>query len=207
MKSYSQFGQDLAVRSLLPGDRGIFVDVGASDGEFLSNTLSFEEAGWAGLCIEPDPAEFDSLLDHRTCACENVACADQRGQLDFQRVPVRGWSGLVDYPHEENQAEIAVMEREVFRVPAVPLQDLLDKYQLALVNYLSIDVEGAEFAVLSGIDWARVAITAITVEITSRESPVLPYLLERGYALWDILVCDHLYVSREWLRNGPAENL
>lgn len=207
MKSYSQFGQDLAVEEMLPGDRGVYVDVGASDGLFLSNTLRFEEKGWAGLCVEPDPDEFHRLLENRTCICENVACANFRGQLDFQRLPVRGWSGLVDFPHEYNAEKIAGLEREILSVRVLPLQDLLDKYQLMKVDYLSIDVEGAELAVLESVDWERMEIRAITVEISSDPSPIPGYLLCRGYALWGVLGSDHLYVLKRWLHDPDTQLL
>ncbi|KAK7083834.1 hypothetical protein SK128_014576 [Halocaridina rubra] len=42
---------------------GFFIEAGAVDGEYLSNTLYFErELGWRGLLIEPFPNSYSSLL-------------------------------------------------------------------------------------------------------------------------------------------------
>ena len=41
---------------------GFFIEAGAYDGEFLSNTLFFElKQRWTGLLIEPNPDAFELL--------------------------------------------------------------------------------------------------------------------------------------------------
>ena len=36
--------------------KGFFIEAGANDGEFISNTLELEKKyGWTGLLIEPNP--------------------------------------------------------------------------------------------------------------------------------------------------------
>ncbi len=59
MKFYSQAGQDqFLFEHFFRGKRnGVFVEVGAFDGEQFSNTLFFERVmGWKGLCVEPSAA-------------------------------------------------------------------------------------------------------------------------------------------------------
>ena len=55
MAYHSQLSQDRWVNTILGGKRdGFFVELGASDGVFMSNSLFFErELGWKGICIEP----------------------------------------------------------------------------------------------------------------------------------------------------------
>jgi FkbM family methyltransferase len=205
MTYHSQFGQDAAVIELFPaGHKGTYADVGAADGMYLSNTLALEQAGWTGLCIEADPAEFAKLEKNHRGTSHNVACANQLGDVTFQRVPVEGWSGLVEYPHQLNAPEIERMKLagklETFTVPCRPLRNLID--DTPFIDYLSIDVEGAELSVLESVDWARTTIRVITVEINRTDGAIGRFLLERGYCLWAVLGSDEMYVSKDWLLGG-----
>ena len=53
---------------------GFFIECGANDGEFLSNTLWFEKVlGWNGLLIEADPDTFTRLrVKNRKASHANV---------------------------------------------------------------------------------------------------------------------------------------
>ena len=53
-QSTTQFGQDRFVLQHLfpPGFAGFFVELGASDGVSISNTLLLEVSGWTGLLVE-----------------------------------------------------------------------------------------------------------------------------------------------------------
>ena len=64
MRFYSQVGQDrFLLENFFRGRRGgVFLDIGAYDGETLSNTLFFEKTmGWTGLCVEPLPSAASRL--------------------------------------------------------------------------------------------------------------------------------------------------
>jgi hypothetical protein len=54
---------------------GFFVECGASDGEFLSNTLYMERfKNWTGILIEPDHASYKSLLTRKRKAWSSNTC-------------------------------------------------------------------------------------------------------------------------------------
>src|SRR5947207_13570279 len=83
VKFYSQVGQDrFLLENFFRGKRGgVFLDIGAYDGETLSNTLFFEKTmGWTGLCVEPLPAAFAKLRATRKAVCENISVADFEGE-------------------------------------------------------------------------------------------------------------------------------
>lgn len=68
-KWYSQFGQDIAVSSLLNNKKdGFFVELAANHPTFLSNTYSLEQnLNWTGLCIEPQSIHWWGLSQVRKC--------------------------------------------------------------------------------------------------------------------------------------------
>lgn len=58
---------------------GVFVEVGANDGERFSQSLFFEEQlNWRGLCVEPQPNKFSALTVRRP-HCHNVNAGVSNG--------------------------------------------------------------------------------------------------------------------------------
>lgn len=80
MYDYSQSKQDEWVLSIIK-HKGYFVDLGAFDGRRYSNTLRLEENGWSGLCIEPNPNNFELLKQNRKCVLVKMAVAAHKGDL------------------------------------------------------------------------------------------------------------------------------
>jgi FkbM family methyltransferase len=135
---YSQFGEDKwIVDNLRYPLKGIFVDVGASDGIYGNNTYFFEKIGWQGLCIDADPGHHAYLQANRrwveTCAVSSV-----RGEIEFyQHNTDSTWSGIycrgVDYTP--------------IKVQSHRLEDLLVLHNIDKIDLLDIDVEGSEIDV------------------------------------------------------------
>lgn len=57
---YSQNNEEQIINDLF-GDVGRFLDVGAYDGKWCSNTLRLYERGWSGVLVEPAPSCFAAL--------------------------------------------------------------------------------------------------------------------------------------------------
>ena len=70
----------------------------------------------------------------------------------------------------------------------LPLYTLIEAAGLSTVNYLSLDIEGAELSVLKTIPWDKVDIEVMTVETQElgvqdgREKEIRLYLSQQG--LW-----------------------
>jgi hypothetical protein len=63
---YSQNGEDGITEEIfkrLNIKEGYFVDIGAWDGKYLSNTYKYLEEGWSGLEIEGNRNHFKGLID------------------------------------------------------------------------------------------------------------------------------------------------
>ncbi len=211
MGFYSQFGQDSYVHEqFFPGvTDGVFVDVGAGDGATDSNTLHFEEEGWSGLLVEAHPDIFKKLIETRKVAAENVCCANFTGKKFFQLVPVQGWSGLDDFIRKFDEDEMDRIDAAgpigAMPLPCFPLRDLLEKHGIRVVDYLSLDVEGAELSVLESVDWDRVEIRVITVEINRKDDAISSLLLGCGYRRWSTIGPDEVYVLQSWLDSRPPQ--
>jgi len=171
---YSQAKQDILFSLLFPGNDRFFVDVGARDGIFISNTYILErDYGWNGICIEPHPELFKILEKNRHTKCLNVAVADvdECGEtLEFamwKEGPL-GHSGIlgIDYGHKE---KLQNYDHEIIKVKCFPLKTILREESIHRVDVLDIDVEGAEASVLRSIDFKECHFNLISVEKSSSE--------------------------------------
>lgn len=140
---YSQCGEDRwIVENLQLPSRGVFVDVGAADGVNSSNTKHFEEIGWTGLCIEPNPMMFEKLCKTRRCAMFKGAIASETGGVP-----------IFHLGDEEGFIGGFLAEGDVIPVAAARLDDLLRQNGIAKIDLLSIDTEGTELDVWASFDW------------------------------------------------------
>lgn len=179
-KYYSQNGEDFLLCNLFNYKKsGFYVDVGAFDGVHLSNSYSFEQQGWSGICVEPHPAYFQLCKQLRPRAISlNVACVanDEVDTIDFYAEELGLLSGMlgdresdVRSRYEERGIQFKGFNRIL--VPASTLNALLDKYlpPETEIDFISIDVEGTELEVLQGLDLSRFQTRVLVVEANSQD--------------------------------------
>lgn len=156
-----QVGQDLWVLETLGGKRGgFFVEIGATDGVSYSNTYGLEqELGWTGICIEPNPREQAQLRKNRKCTLVQALCSSEAGRtLTFQ---IDGTLSGV----RETAGGMMRENNEVLSMTTTTLaQVLTDNRAPHLIDYLSLDVEGHELEVLSGLWPSPFKFRCITIE-------------------------------------------
>lgn len=150
MSFYSQFGEDKWIAENIPlTQKGVFVDVGASDGVKFSNTLYFEELGWTGICIEAHPSSYNGLLSRRQNA---LHCA------------VYNYNGLVKMYVDSDPDYSHITSDNGLLTPCLTLYRILSQLEYRNIDLLSVDVEGKELEVLQGLDFNHYKPTIIIVE-------------------------------------------
>jgi len=164
-RSRAQLLQDLFVLIALDGKRnGYFVEIGAGDGEFLSNTWLLEKHyGWTGILAEPNRVSGARIRASRGAALEPRAVWHTTGErLPFVDVAgTRELSTLQAFQHGDAYARSG----ETYEVETVSLNDLLAAHGApAEIDYLSLDTEGSEWEILSRLDFARYRVAIFTIE-------------------------------------------
>jgi FkbM family methyltransferase len=178
---------------------GTFVEIGAEDGVRFSNTKFLEESGWDGICIEPRPNAFAELKENRNCIVENYAISDKMGTFDFLSIEGngKGLSGLVDkYDPRHTQrikAQHSDSKQSIIQVECIPLNDLLEKHNITTVDYMSIDVEGAELNVVKSVDFEKYNVNIITIENNYQTNEVEQYLSKYNFKKVRSIGGDDLY--------------
>ncbi len=170
MSFHSQNFEDVLLARCFEGvGKGFYVDVGAEDPDIGSVTRYFYERGWRGLNVEPVP-EFHRRLQQRRPRDLNVAVAasDRDGlELEFTVVPGTGLSSLAPGAGSRPEREQGGVEAtHRIRVRTARLDSLLEWARLPRIDFLKIDVEGHERAVLEGLDLAVHRPRLIVIETT-----------------------------------------
>jgi FkbM family methyltransferase len=105
--------------------------------------------------------------------------------------------------HMDNTARVETLGQAwnlvqaVVTVPCFRIDSVLARLGVSTVDYLSIDVEGAELEVLQGIDFARVRVNVIGVERNERFPEVYRLLTGAGLDYHGLLFFDEIFVHRE----------
>ena len=85
--SYSQIGEDLLVRYIfdVKGIKNIsYLDIGAHDPFYLSNTALFYETGSIGINVEANPVLFNKFeVSRKKDINLNIGICEKEGDLDF----------------------------------------------------------------------------------------------------------------------------
>ncbi|XP_070001691.1 uncharacterized protein [Penaeus vannamei] len=168
--------QKLFNDSLAKGTPGTFLEAGAYDGEFLSNTLWLEvESGWRGVLVEPNPESFARLLSKgRRGAWALNSCLSTTPRVST------AWQGVV-------KAEVLCL----------PLYSILAASRLTSLDFLSLDVEYVEMGVLSSLPWDKVDIKVLAIEHLTEED-LEAFMGERGYRLFAHQGEDWVFINGKY---------
>jgi len=193
---YAAEGQDAPLWLLLESQpAGFFVDVGAFDGVHRSATLSLEQAGWNGICVEAHPLFVRQCTRNRKKSlCLHAACvADPNLQrAEFFTEPLGLFSHVSGKNATRAEAEYAARGAKFpgfarVRVPARTLDRILSEFAPpdAVIDFLAVSVGGSGLDVLQGLDFRRhtIRVIAIHAEDAWAANQIAAYLYGRGYAL------------------------
>ena len=193
---YSQAYQDYFLDNYIfrKKEGGFFLDIGGNDPVSINNTYFFEKSrGWSGLAFEPLDALREKWKTSRKTECLPYALGASAGEVEFCEYVNHGMSGLSD------EVEYGGKVKARYKVPIKRLADILDERGIKHVDFVSLDVEGAEIGVLSGIDFSRVDIDCFTIENNKgwqREKRLRRFMINAGYRLKARLWLDEVWIKR-----------
>jgi FkbM family methyltransferase len=133
-------------------ERGTYIDIGGGHPVAGSVSFWFCQRGWSGVVVEPqgDLALLHQALRPRDQVVQCLIGAGS-GERDFHQFD--RWHGLSTTV--DAYAKAAGAEFRTTRLQAMSLADLCRTYVRGPIDFLKIDVEGAEAEVVAGGDWDR----------------------------------------------------
>lgn len=160
--------QPVILRELADIPNGRFLDIGAHDGQTLSNTRALAISGWSGTLVEPNPYLFMELLNRYKndpkFTLINAAMSDKSGLTDF----------FYDAGGYQFGSSIASNAKELFpdqvfstkfKVNAISPKDLTETY-----DFISIDTEGFDLPILKAMRKTLDSTRLICIEYNQERS-------------------------------------
>lgn len=198
--NYSQNGEQIAILEALErnpwdvtGPMRTFLDVGANDGQFASNTRFLAEMGWPGVLVEASYQAFGNLLKFHG-GNEKLRLVQAAVGVDHRLTPF--WeAGLVSTTNAENYMHWRgqVKFSEPYMLPQVTVNELITAFPAILdggkLQVVSIDTEGSSVQLFDKWPWDRAKPYIFCVEYDSQRE----WLMQRA----DYLGYEVAYMSSE----------
>jgi FkbM family methyltransferase len=199
---FASHGLDIKLEKYLNYDNGFFVELGANDGYTGSNTLYLEIfKGWRGVLIEPSPHLFLSCTHFRNRKGNKIFCNacvpmdyDEK-YVDIEYANLMSISSNLELDIDDQDAFLKIGREHLqpnqrnlrFGALARTLSSILEEGNAPKeIDFLSLDVEGAELSVLRGVNFNDYSFKYMLIEC--RDIEILEsYLLEKGYRKIDKL--------------------
>lgn len=160
----SQLGADMWVYShFQKGYKGVFVDVGCADGQYISNTWFLEKMGWSGVAIDANPRNFECRTN--TKVVKSVVSDVKNKDVEFL-IPTMhdDFAGITDKLGKFKETLLKLESDRIMMKTSLLVDILKENETSKRIDYISLDIEGSEFDVLSTFPFDQYEIGLITVE-------------------------------------------
>jgi FkbM family methyltransferase len=187
--------------------QGFYVEAGANDGIWQSNTYLLEKRGWTGILIEPIPELFHRCRRNRprsdviNRALVSADHSEPTVQMMYAGLMsmVQGAQGTseADDLHVSEGERTQGLSRYTVEVPTTTLTEVLAHAEAPEIDLFSLDVEGFELEVLKGLDFQEYCPRLILVEARTEHhaSQIANYLRPTHELVEKVTMIDYLYQS------------
>ena len=197
---------------------GLILESGALDGLTFSVSRFFVFArGWRAVHVEGSPISYAKLVANRPESLNlHTALCNVSQTLHYAVNPlVPATSGFWEFipawikksHYTGNGVNVNINTMPL--VPCRPLGPLLELYGVPHINLWVLDVEGAEEAVLSSVDFTRVTVDVIVVELdggdADKDERCHALLLSSGFIFHKALIRNRWYVRRGFVPSAAYQ--
>jgi FkbM family methyltransferase len=184
--SFSQYNEDLILDVLLSCKKyGTYLDIGANDPSVFNNTERFYRRGWSGVNIEPNLDSYTKLCQYRKRDINlNIGIGPNRGEMTFYQMSADTLSSFDKEAALEGGKIHGATLLSTKQVMVRPLSDIFEEHlKERYVDFMSVDAEGYDLAVLKSNDWTKYRPYLLIVEINRGGKEIVEYLGTCNYML------------------------
>ena len=210
-KSYAMDGEDTAINVFnKKKDRGFYVDIGAHHPIQRNNTHLLFRKGWEGINIDVNQFSIELFNFLRPNDLNlQIAVSDKEGEISFFYQKKFSQLNTTDKEVAKENFQGNFQEK---KVKCQTIQNILDnsKFKNKKIDFLNIDVEGAEMKVLNTLNFEIYDPSLICIEILGyremqseqrekeiKNNEIFKFLVNQGYKkVWSgISYCSHLFTK------------
>ena len=209
-KSYAQCGEDLIVHYLFHWigiAKPSYLDLGAHHPTYLSNTYHFYLQHSYGVCVEPDPAYFSGFQKKRgRDICLNVGVGTTTStEADFFLMSAPTLNTFSEEEAKRFEAETSYKILKQIKMPIIAINEIVEKYFLDGPNFVSLDIEGLDLAILQAFDFTRWRPQVFCVETVvfseqrsgaTKVTDVIKFMQEQGYFVYADTYINTIFVDQ-----------
>jgi FkbM family methyltransferase len=187
--SYAQRYEDMhLLRAFGEQASGFYIDIGAGHPVYDNVSFAFYLRGWSGITVEPNPwlAQLSEAVRPLDIRVQSLL-GEKPGSATYYLVEdFHGLSTTVEI-HAHAAASEFGKRSQAMTMPVTTLQALCEQHGPDTIDFLKIDVEGAEREVLLGGDWARFRPKVVVAEALA------PVTMAEAFAVWEPLLLGNGY--------------
>lgn len=194
--SFSQVGEDIIINYLfnqLNIPFPTYLEIGTNLPVRGNNTYLFYTKGCKGVCIEPDEELFRLIKKRRpNDTVLNIGIGLTNVNAASLYIFPKGYTGWNTFSKEEaliREKESGIKVEKVVDVPLKNVNDIISEYFTPHPNFVSVDVEGLDLAILKSLDFQRFkpevfCVETISFSVTNKEeklTDIIDFMHSKGY--------------------------
>tara|TARA_B100000575_G_C23092204_1_gene629723 strand:+ start:171 stop:773 length:603 start_codon:yes stop_codon:yes gene_type:complete len=195
-------GEDIKILELTKNiEKGFYMDVGCYHPLHINNCNLLHQKGWSGINIDISKFSID-LFNHLRPKDFNINCA------------VSNKPGKISYFYQKELSQLTSLKKKLAEermqgyikegsIESKTLTSILDnsKFKNKKIDFLNIDVEGADYEALISLNFQKYRPKVICIEITKKfeDSIIFKFLKEKKYILvWSSKSnISHIFIDEE----------
>jgi FkbM family methyltransferase len=171
---YSQNDEQVVIERFFGSAPGVLWDFGCNDGITLSNSHHLlKNKGWKGVLVDASPVCIEKAIalysGRQDIQILNIGLGEKKGVLDFYESGThlgKGDLSLVSsFKKESTQRWEPTTEYQVKKIQVYDFKSFIEDHaRYKKADFITIDIEGLDFEILSSIDLDQTQTRLVCVE-------------------------------------------
>ena len=201
----SQFNEDKKILKLFDkAHKGVYLDIGCYHPTRLNNTLSLYRKGWRGMNVDLNQLTIDMFNyarpgDINICA----AISNKKTKKKLYYLGDLDPKNTLDLKHKswvKTHFNISNKDIKTRYVKTLRLDKILDKHNFKEIDFMNIDIEGHEIEVLKSINFRKIKVNVVCVEILdydkNKKKQLLNFFKKNNYSLKKRISINYLFQKK-----------